>query len=468
MTKFFEALANVFRIPDLRRRVLFTLGLLAVYRIGAYIPTPGIDTVRFQDFFNRTAAGGFLGYLDVFSGGMLRRMTIFALGITPYITASIILQLLTVVIPTLDKLQKEGELGRRKITQWTRYLTVALAIVQSIGIAVALQSSDGNFVLNPGPGFIFLTMLTFTTGTAFIMWLGEQITDRGIGNGMSLIIFVGIIVGLPRAVISIYQNTFVTHQWNTLQLLIILAVMIAVVAFIVLVERGERRIPVQYAKRVIGRRMMGGQSTHLPLKVNAGGVIPIIFASSLLALPQTALQFPLVKNSPWMSRMLGSLGGAEPLYYLAFVVLIVFFCFFYVSIIFNPNEAADNMRKYGGFIPGIRPGKNTAEYMDKILSKITVVGGLYLAILSLIPQIMISGIKLQRLPLVGNFIDAHFPRWLLDGLGVQFFFGGTSLLIVVGVAMDTVNQIEAQLIMRHYEGFTPRAGRIRGRRSSTS
>src|ERR1700760_3084925 len=311
MQKFFEALANVFRIPDLRKRVLFTLGLLAVYRVGAFIPTPGIDTNAFQDFFNRNAAGGFLGYFDLFSGGMLRRMTIFALGITPYITASIILQLLTVVVPTLDKLQKEGELGRRKITQWTRYLTVALAIVQSIGIALALQSSDGNFVLNPGIGFILLTMLTFTTGTAFIMWLGEQITDRGIGNGMSLIIFVGIVVGLPHAIMNIYQNTFVTHQWHPLQMVIILAVMVAVVAFIVLVERGERRIPVQYAKRVIGRRMMGGQSTHLPLKVNAGGVIPIIFASSLLALPQTAMQFAVVKNSPWLSGMLGALGGAE-------------------------------------------------------------------------------------------------------------------------------------------------------------
>ncbi len=465
MTKFFEALANVFRIQDLRKRVLFTLGLLAVYRIGAYIPTPGIATARFQDFFQRNASGGFLGYFDLFSGGMLRRMTIFALGITPYITASIILQLLTVVVPTLDKLQKEGELGRRKITQWTRYLTVALAVIQSVGIALALQNSDGNFVLNPGFGFIFLTTLTFTTGTAFIMWLGEQITDRGIGNGMSLIIFVGIIVGLPRAIANIYTNTFVTHQWNAIQMVIIIAIMVAVVAFIVLVERGERRIPVQYAKRVIGRRMMGGQSTHLPLKVNAGGVIPIIFASSLLALPQTAMQFGVVKNSPWLSGMLGALGGAEPLYYLTYVILIIFFCFFYVSIIFNPSEAADNMRKYGGFIPGIRPGKNTADYMDNILSKITVVGGLYLSILSLIPQIMIQGIKLQRLPVVGNFIDAHFPRWLLDGLGVNFFFGGTSLLIVVGVAMDTVNQIEAQLIMRHYDGFTPRAGRIRGRRN---
>jgi len=467
MTKFLEALANVFRIKDLRNRVLFTLGLLAVYRVGAFIPTPGIDTDRFSQFFTHSAAGGFLGYFDLFSGGMLRRMTIFALGITPYITASIILQLLTVVIPTLDKLQKEGELGRRKITQWTRYLTIALAVIQSSGIAFALQRSDGNFVLNPGFMFIFMTMLTFTAGSAFIMWLGEQITDRGVGNGMSLIIFVGIVVGLPRAISEIYTNTFVTHQWPVLQMMAILVVMVAVVAFIVLVERGERRIPVQYAKRVIGRRMMGGQSTHLPLKVNAGGVIPIIFASSLLALPQTALQFPVVKNSPWLSNMFGAFAGSSPLYYLAYILLIIFFCFFYVSIIFNPNEAADNMRKYGGFIPGIRPGKNTAEYMDKILSKITVVGGLYLSVLSIIPMIMISGIKLQRLPVVGNFIDAHFPRWLLDGLNVNFYFGGTSLLIVVGVAMDTVNQIEAQLIMRHYEGFTPRSGRIRGRRSTT-
>lgn len=465
MQKFFEAFANIFKIPDLRKRVLFTLGLLAVYRVGAFIPTPGIDTHRFEDFFTRTAAGGFLGYFDLFSGGMLRRMTIFALGITPYITASIILQLLAVVIPTLEKLQKEGEMGRRKITQWTRYLTIGLAIAQSFGIAMALQGSDGNFVTNPGFGFVLMTILTLTTGSAFIMWLGEQVTERGIGNGMSLLIFVGIVVGLPRAVQEIYGRVFVTHDWNALQLLIIIAVMVAVVGFIVLVERGERRIPVQYAKRIMGRRMMGGQSTHMPLKVNAGGVMPIIFASSLLALPQTALQFPVVKNSPWLSGMFGALAGAAPLYYLLFVVLIVFFGFFYVSIIFNPNEAADNMRKYGGFIPGIRPGKNTADYIDKILSKITLVGGLYLSVLALIPQIMISGIKLQTLPLVGNFIDAHFPRWLLDGLGVRFYFGGTSLLIVVGVAMDTINQVEAQLIMRHYEGFTPRAGRIRGRRS---
>jgi len=463
--KFFEAFANVFRIPDLRKRVLFTLGLLAIYRLGGHIPTPGIDANRLQEFFNQNS-GGIFGFVDLFSGGMLRRLTIFALGIMPYITASIILQLLTVVVPTLEKLQKEGELGRRKITQWTRYLTVILALMQSFGIALTLEKAEGGFVLNPGVGFMLMTMLSLTTGTAFIMWLGEQITERGIGNGMSLIIFTGIVVGLPRAIQNIYEHVFVTKEWTPIHLIVILAMMVAVVGFIVLVERGERRIPVQYAKRVVGRRMMGGQSTHLPLKVNAGGVIPVIFASSLLAFPQTLMSVQFVKSSAFLSGMLNSIGGNQPLYYLLFCVLIIFFCFFYVSIIFNPNEAADNMRKYGGFIPGIRPGKNTADYMNKILTKITVVGGLYLSVLSLIPQIMIAGIKLQRLPLVGNWIDTYFPRWLLDGLNVNFYFGGTSLLIVVGVAMDTVNQVEAQLIMRHYEGFTPRAGRIRGRRSS--
>ena len=463
--RFFDSVANMFRIPDLRNRVLFTLGLLAVYRLGGHIPTPGVDTNQLQKFFEQNQ-GSIFGFVDLFSGGMLRRLTIFALGIMPYITASIILQLLTVVVPTLEKLQKEGELGRRKITQWTRYLTVILAVIQSFGIAAALQGSGGGLVLNPGIGFILMTILSLTTGTAFIMWLGEQITERGIGNGMSLIIFTGIVVGLPNAIKEIYNNVVLTHQWTAFHLIIIIAVMIAVVAFIVLVERGERRIPVQYAKRVVGRRMMGGQSTHLPLKVNAGGVIPVIFASSLLAFPTTLMSWSYVKNSRFLSATLGSIGGSQPLYYVFFVALIIFFCFFYVSIIFNPNEAADNMRKYGGFIPGIRPGKNTADYMNKILTKITVVGGLYLSILSIIPQIMIAGIRLQTLPLVGNFIDSYFPRWLLDGLGVHFYFGGTSLLIVVGVAMDTINQVEAQLIMRHYEGFTPRSGRIRGRRST--
>ena len=464
MNKLIETIANVFRIPDLRKRVLFTLGVLAVYRLGGHIPIPGVDTKLFEEFI-QSNAGTVFGFFDLFSGGTFRRLTIFALGIMPYITSSIILQLLTVVVPTLEKLQKEGELGRRKITQWTRYATVGLAIVQGYGIALTLQSSDQAFVRNPGIGFYLMTIITLTTGTAFIMWLGEQITERGIGNGMSLLIFTGIVVGLPAAILEIVTK-LQTGDWNLFHILVILAMMVAVVGFIVLVERGERRIPVQYAKRVIGRRMMGGQSTHMPLKVNAGGVIPVIFASSLLAFPQTATQIEFVKNSPVLLGMLEAIGGSSPLYYLLYTVLIIFFCFFYVSIIFNPNEAADNMRKYGGFIPGIRPGRNTAEYMNKILTKITVVGGLYLSILSLLPQIMIAGIKLQRLPWVGNAIDTYFPRWLLDGLGVSFYFGGTSLLIVVGVAMDTVNQVEAQLIMRHYEGFTPRAGRIRGRRSS--
>jgi preprotein translocase subunit SecY len=463
--KIFEAFANVFRIPDLRKRVLFTLAMLAVYRLGSFIPAPGINLTRWEEFFNRNS-GSIFGFFDMFAGGNVRRFTVFALGIMPYITASIILQLLTVVVPTLEKLQKEGELGRRKITQWTRYLTVGLAIMQSIAIAGGLQAMEGNVVLHPGIGFTFLTVLSLTTGTAFIMWVGEQITERGIGNGMSLIIFAGIVIGLPGAIGGIYTKVFVTHEWNFLTLIILLVMMIAVVAFIVLVERGERRIPVQYAKRVVGRRVMGGQSTHMPLKVNAGGVIPVIFASSILAFPQTARALPFVKNSTWLTGLLTSIARGEPLYFVLFVAGIIFFCFFYVSIIFNPNEAADNMRKYGGFIPGIRPGRNTSDYMNAILTKITVVGGIYLAILCLIPDLIMTGIHLQHLPLVGNFIDQYFPRFILEGLGVTFYFGGTSLLIVVGVAMDTVNQIEAQLIMRHYEGFTPRSGRIRGRRSS--
>jgi len=465
MGKLFEAIGNVFRIPDLRRRVLFTFALLAVYRLGSFIPTPGINVIRWEEFFTRTQ-GSIFGFFDLFAGGNIRRLSVFALGIMPYITSSIILQLLTVVVPTLEKLQKEGELGRRKITQWTRYLTVGLGIAQSFGIAYGLQSMQDNVVINPGWGFYALTILSLTTGTAFIMWLGEQITERGIGNGMSLIIFTGIVVGLPSAIGNIYTNVFITHEWNVVELAIILVMMVAVVAFIILVEMGERRIPVQYAKRVIGRRVMGGQSTHMPLKVNAGGVIPVIFASSILAFPQTIANTPFVKNNTWLSSILRSIQHAEPLYILFFIGLIVFFCFFYVSIIFNPNEAADNMRKYGGFIPGIRPGRSTSDYMNTILTRITFVGAIYLSILCLIPDIMISGIHLQHLPLVGDVVDRYFPRFILEGLNVQFYFGGTSLLIVVGVAMDTLNQIEAQLIMRHYEGFTPRAGRIRGRRGS--
>src|SRR6476646_6211188 len=463
--KSLEAVANVFRVPDLRKRLMFTLGLLAVYRLGGHIPTPGINIQQWEAFFG-SQQGSIFGFFDLFAGGNIRRLTIFALGIMPYITSSIILQLLTVVVPTLEKLQKEGELGRRKITQWTRYLTIVLSVLQSFGISQGLMSMQQGIVINPGFGFVMLTILSLTTGSAFIMWLGEQISERGVGNGMSLIIFTGIVVGLPNAISNIYDHVFTIRDWGAIQLIVLIAMMIAVVAFIVLVERGERRIPVQYAKRVVGRRVMGGQSTHMPLKVNAGGVIPVIFASSILAFPQTLRGLPVVQNSKWLSGMLQTIQHGEPLYVLLFVVGIVFFCFFYVSIIFNPNEAADNMRKYGGFIPGIRPGRNTAEYMNAILTKITVVGGIYLSILCLIPDIMISGIHLQHLPLLGNWIDAHFPRFLLEGLNVNFYFGGTSLLIVVGVAIATINQVEAQLTMRHYEGFTPRAGRIRGRRST--
>jgi preprotein translocase subunit SecY len=459
----FDKLANIFRIPDLRKRILFTLGMLAVYRLGGHIPTPGINADRLQQFFEQNR-GTFLGFVDMMSGSQLRRLTIFALGIMPYITASIILQLLTVVYEPLAKLQKEGELGRKKITQWTRYLTVILSAIQSFGIAISLQKS-GDFVMNPGVGFVLMTMLTLTTGSAFIMWLGEQITERGVGNGMSLLIFAGIVVGLPRGVADLFQK-IQTDAWGGFTapaVLILLALMIAVVAFVVYVERSERRIPVQYAKKVVGRRVMGGQSTHLPLRVNAGGVMPVIFASSILTLPQT-VGYGL-RDTRYFGPLLRALGWGEPLYTLLYAVGIIFFAYFYVSIVFNPNEVADNMRKYGGFIPGIRPGKRTADFINEVLTRITLVGALYLIIVSFIPEWMITGIHLNHLPgALGAWFE-RLPNWVTNGLGVNFYFGGTSLLIVVGVAMDTVTQIEAQLIMRHYDGFTPRSGRIRGRRT---
>src|SRR5580658_4509070 len=458
-----EKLLNVFRIPDLRKRILFTLGLLAVYRLGGHIPTPGVNADKLQQFFEQNK-GTFLGFVDLFSGGQLRRLTIFALGIMPYITASIILQLLTVVYEPLAKLQKEGELGRKKITQWTRYITVILSSVQSFGIAVGLEK--GGFALNPGWGFRLMTMLTLTTGSAFIMWLGEQITDRGIGNGMSLLIFSGIVVGLPRGVVDLIEKAR-NAAWGaaTFPLMVFLIIfMVGVVAFIVWVERSERRIPVQYAKRVVGRKVMGGQSTHLPLRVNAGGVMPVIFASSILTLPQT-VGYGL-RNSRYFGELFRMLAWGEPLYTLLYAVGIIFFAYFYVSIVFNPSEVADNMRKYGGFIPGIRPGKRTADFINDVLTRITLVGALYLIIISFIPEWMITGIHLSHWPFwLGGQLFEKLPVWVTNGLGVNFYFGGTSLLIVVGVAMDTVTQVEAQLIMRHYDGFTPRSGRIRGRRN---
>ena len=460
-----DKLANIFRIPDLRKRILFTLGLLAVYRLGGHIPTPGIDADKLQQFFEQNR-GSMFGFIDLFSGGQLRRMTIFALGIMPYITASIILQLLTVVYEPLAKLQKEGELGRKKITQWTRYLTVILSVIQSFGIGFSLMKSGGGFVVNPGVPFMLMTILTLTTGSAFVMWLGEQITERGVGNGMSLLIFAGIVIGLPRGVIDLVDKAK-NAAWGamTFPLMVLLIVfMVAVVAFIVYVERSERRIPVQYAKRVIGRKVMGGQSTHLPLRVNAGGVMPVIFASSIITLPQTVgYSF---HNNKVIGPILEWLRWGEPLYTLLYAVGIIFFAYFYISIVFNPNEVADNMRKYGGFIPGIRPGKRTADHINEILTRMTLVGAAYLIIISFIPEWLMVGIKLNHLLYVGRFFES-LPVWVTNGLGVTFYFGGTSLLIVVGVAMDTVTQIEAQLIMRHYDGFTPRSGRMRGRRSGT-
>src|ERR1700720_253029 len=433
MNQFFEAFANMFRIPDLRKRLLFTLAMLAVYRLGAFLPTPGINTDVLAQFFNQNQ-GSVLGVIDLFSGGNFRRLTIFALGIMPYITASIILQLMTVVWPYLERLQKEGELGRRKITQYTRYLTILLSIVQSLSIAATLEKTGGPgnqpLVYNPGIAFVLMTILTLTTGSAFIMWLGEQITERGVGNGMSLVIFAGIVVGLPRAVGDLFDK-FRTSQWGPftgLALILLMALMIAVVGVIVFMEGGERRIPVQYAKRVMGRRMMGGQMTYLPLRVNSGGGIPPIFASSLLTSPQFLAIF-FQKKSPFFKRFANKIKWGEPLYTLIYVTLIIFFAFFYVGIIFNPTELADNMRKYGGFIPGIRPGRNTSEHINRILTRLTFVGGVFLAIVCLLPEWMISGIHLQHLPLVGNWFDQHMWRFVLDGLNVQFYFGGTSLLI---------------------------------------
>lgn len=459
----FEKFANIFRIPDLRKRIIFTFAMLAVYRIGGHLPTPGVDFIALQKAFSN-AQGSLLGFVDLFSGGNLRRGTIFALGIMPYITSSIILQLLTVVYEPLAKLQKEGELGRKKITQWTRYLTVALSAVQSFGIAVGLEKM-GSFVMNPGWGFRLMTMLTLTTGSAFIMWLGEQITERGIGNGMSLLIFAGIVVGLPRGIVDLLDKAK-NGSWGPLTpviMVFLLVMMIAIVAFIVYVERSERRIPVQYAKRIVGRKMMGGQSMHLPLRVNSGGVMPVIFASSIVTIPQTLLIG--LRDNPHFGPILRALYWGEPLYTVLYAAGIIFFAYFYISIVFNPNEVADNMRKYGGFIPGIRPGKRTADHINEILTRITLVGAIYLIIISLIPEWMITGIHLNHLyGAAGRFFE-NLPNWMLNGLGVTFYFGGTSLLIVVGVAMDTVNQVESQLIMRHYDGFTPRSGRIRGRRN---
>jgi preprotein translocase subunit SecY len=458
-----DSFKNIFAIPDLRKRVLFTFGLLAVYRIGCYIPTPGIDPQALLEFM-QVAQAGFLGFMNTFTGGSLEKIAVFALGIMPYITASIILQLLTVVWPYLEKLSKEGELGRRKITQYTRYGTVLISIVQGTGIALFLESvtTPGGARLVPEPGWAFraLTVITLTTGTAFVMWLGEQISERGIGNGISLIIFAGIVVGLIPAILQTVDSI----QRGNLSLITVVALlvfMVFVVAFIVYMERAQRRIPVQYAKRVVGRRVYGGQSTYLPLRVNSGGVIPVIFASSVVTVPSVIAGF--FQGNEVLQRVAQYIGYGQPIYYLLQVITIIFFSYFYISIIFNPTDLAENMRKYGGFIPGIRPGKRTAEYIDRILTRLTLVGSLYLAAVTVLPEFLLTGFNVAGIPWLGPQIAPAFPGWFTQGLGINFYFGGTSLLIVVGVAMDTIQQVESQLVMRNYEGFMKK-GRIRGRR----
>jgi len=435
---------NIPKIPELRKRVIITFLLLAVYRIGVHVPTPGIDTAALVSFFEQQK-GTLFGLIDLFSGGALRQLSVFALGIMPYISASIIFQLLTVVIPYLEKLSKEGEAGRKKITQYTRYATVVLSVIQGFGISVSLERMAGpggeSVVMDPGWPFRLMTIITLTAGTAFIMWLGEQITERGIGNGISLIIFAGIVAGIPSA----FGNTirlYSTGEMSPLFIIFIFAMMVVVVGVIVFAEQGQRRIPVQYAKRVVGRKMYGGQSTHLPLKVNMAGVIPPIFASSILMFPLTITQFlpqDILEAYPWISSILNSLGPATILYNLLYVVFIIFFCYFYTAVIFNPVDVADNMKKYGGYIPGIRPGKKTSDYIDRVLTRITLGGALYVAAVCVLPSILIYK------------------------MNIPFYFGGTALLIVVGVAMDTVSQMESHMLSRHYDGFMKK-GHIKGRR----
>ncbi|MCH7922085.1 MAG: preprotein translocase subunit SecY [Nitrospinae bacterium] len=432
-----ESFQNIFKIPELRNRLLFTFALLTVFRIGTHVPTPGVDGSLLATFFEQQQAN-ILSFFDMFTGGALSRFSVFALGIMPYISASIILELLTVVIPHLEQLKKEGDAGRKRITQYTRYGTVVLAMVQSLGISVGLEQfsvGGASVVPNPGWGFRLLTMTTLTAGTAFIMWLGEQITERGIGNGISLIIFAGIVAQMPSAIGS--TATLASEGILSPMLVVALvAIMLAVVGIIVFFESGQRRVPIQYAKRVVGRRMYGGTSTHLPLKVNTSGVIPPIFASSVLLFPASILQF---SQSQWLQSISGFLTPATWLYTLLTAGLIFFFCYFYTAIIFNPVEVADNFKKYGGFVPGIRPGRPTAEYIDRLLTRLTFVGAIYLSAIVLLP----------------DYMRAY--------MNVPFFFGGTGLLIVVGVAMDTMAQIESHLVMRHYEGLM-RKGRIKSRR----
>lgn len=475
MEKFLAAVRNMFNVPDLRRRIFFTLGILAIYRLGAHVSAPGINQDRLKQVWGNVS-GTLLGVLDLFSGGNFRVISIFALGVTPYITASIILQLMTVVSPQLKKLQEEGEMGRAKINQWTRYLTVLLAMLQTSFVAHWLQVNQvGPNFGEPGAlGFFLTTVLTLTTGTIFVMWLGEQITERGVGNGISLLIFAGIVIGLPRGVQQVMGRMSGGDTMEIIGVFALVLALVAIIAFIVFVEAARRKIPVSYAKRHVGRQLVGGQQTTMPLKLNMGGVIPVIFASSVLSMPQSLFSaFPPKNPVNWYGKIFAFFQvfhAGDPYYELVFLSLIIFFTFFYVSIVFNVEEVADNLRKHGGFMPGIRPGRATAEYLNTILTRLTTVGAIYLAMVAFFPQFMLSGYKVARLPLIGTWLDSFVSttpgmQWIPTGMGYQFYFGGTSLLILVGVAMDTVSQIEAQLVMRNYEGFLGSGGRLRGRRA---
>ena len=472
MEKFFSAIQNMFSIPELRKRIMFTLGLLAIYRLGAHVAAPGIDKVRLEQMWNEVS-GTLLVVQALFSGGNFRTISVFALGVMPYITASIIMQLMPVLSPAVKKIQEEGEVGRQKLNQWTRYLTVVLCAVQTFFVATWLSR---NGIIENSWMATLMIVITLTTGTIFVMWLGEQITERGVGNGISLLIFAGIVIGLPSAIMQVSDRVRAGDAMQTLGVIFLVAVMVALIALIVYVESARRKIAISYASRRVGNQTFRGQETSLPLKINMGGVIPVIFASSVLAMPQTILSaFPADPNDPnstWsqIQAFFQQFHGGDPYYELVFISLIVIFTFFYITIIFNVDDVADNLRKHGGFIAGIRPGAPTAEYLNGILTRLTTVGAIYLAFVAFAPQVLLSGFRVARLPFIGDRLDAFLTAtpglsWIPTGLGYQFFFGGTSLLILVGVAMDTVAQIEAQLVMRNYEGFLGAGSRLRGRRS---
>ncbi len=472
MEKFFAAVQNMFKVPELRKRILFTLGMLAIYRLGAHVTAPGINKAQLERVWGEVS-GTLLGVLDLFSGGNFRTISVFALGVTPYITASIILQLMPVLSPQFKKIQEEGEVGRQKINQWTRYLTVALCAVQTFFVATWLQR---NGIMPATWWSSMMIVVTLTTGTIFVMWLGEQITERGIGNGISLLIFAGIVIGLPRGIAQISDRIGQGDPLQTFGVIFLVVVLVALIALIVYVESARRNIAISYASRRVGSQTFRGQETSLPLKINMGGVIPVIFASSVLAMPQTALTLlPFDPNNPdsiWtkIHSFFQQFHGGDPYYEFIFISLIVLFTFFYITIVFNTDEVADNLRKHGGFVPGVRPGAPTANYLNTILTRLTTVGAIYLAFIAFVPQLLLSGFHVGRLPFIGPSLDNFLTAtpglsWIPTGLGYQFFFGGTSLLILVGVAMDTISQIEAQLVMRNYEGFLGAGSRLRGRRA---